>query len=81
MFCSYKISIPAADLQKALVPSIWQLREFIWYARKNTRHQQIGGGLGAGRVALGRGIDTQAAASQHADKGGRSNQVQSQQHV
>ena len=41
--CSYKISVPAADLSKALDPSIWpprvKVREFIHYARK----RQVGG--------------------------------------
>ena len=35
---SYKISVPAADLQKALNPEIWPLRvkvrEYIYYAKK-----------------------------------------------
>ena len=41
--CSYKISVPAADLTKALDPSIWPLRvkvrEFIHYPRKYPRQQ------------------------------------------
>jgi hypothetical protein len=45
--CSYKISVPAVDLQRALDPSIWPLRvrvrEFIHYARRNPR-QQTGNG-------------------------------------
>ena len=39
--CSYKISVPAADLQKALDPAIWPLRvkvrEFIHYAKRNPK--------------------------------------------
>ena len=42
--CSYKISVPATDLQKALDPSIWpirvKVREFIHYASKNSRLQK-----------------------------------------
>ena len=39
--CSYKISVPAQDLQKALDPNIWPLRvkvrEFIHYPNRNAR--------------------------------------------
>ena len=42
--CSYKISIPADDLKKALNPEIWPLRvkvrEFIHYKRNPQRKQQ-----------------------------------------
>ena len=41
---SYKISVNAEDLQKALDPSIWpmrvKVREYIYYSRKNLRNQQ-----------------------------------------
>ena len=41
---SYKISVKAEDLQKALDPSVWPLRvkvrEFIHYARRNPRQQR-----------------------------------------
>ena len=44
---SYKISVKAEDLQKALNPDIWPLRvkvrEFIYYARKPANSQQQGG--------------------------------------
>ena len=46
--CSYKISVPAADLAKALDPAIWPLRvkvrEFIHYARKRPTTGQPTGG-------------------------------------
>ena len=39
--CSYRISVPASDLQKALDPSIWPLRvkvrEFVHYAKRNPK--------------------------------------------
>lgn len=41
---SYKISVKAEDLQRALDPAVWPLRvkvrEFIYYARKNPRQQR-----------------------------------------
>ena len=41
---SYKISVKAEDLQRALDPSVWPLRvkvrEFIHYARKHPRQQR-----------------------------------------
>ena len=44
---SYKISVKAEDLQKALDPSIWpmrvKVRECIYYSRKNPRSQEQGG--------------------------------------
>ena len=53
--CSYRISVPAGDLPRALDPAIWPLRvkvrEFVHYARRNPRpkpgsrgDQGIGGG-------------------------------------
>ena len=43
---SFKISVKAEDLQKALDPSIWPLRvkvrEFIYYSKKNTRPSPSG---------------------------------------
>ena len=55
--CSYRISVPAGDLQKALDPAIWPLRvkvrEFVHYAKRNPRprpgsggEQGVGGGDG-----------------------------------
>ena len=41
--CSYKISVPATDLAKALDPSIWPLRvrvrEYIYYSNKPKKQQ------------------------------------------
>ena len=43
---SYKISVKAEDLQKALDPSIWpmrvKVREYIYYSRKNLKSQEQG---------------------------------------
>ena len=45
---SYKISVPASDLQKALNPDIWPLRvkvrEYIYYSRKPKQQNQQQGG-------------------------------------
>ena len=42
--CSYKISVPATDLAKALDPSIWPLRvrvrEYIYYSNKPKKQQE-----------------------------------------
>ena len=83
--CSYRISVPAADLQKALDPALWPLRvkvrEFIHYARKTPRHQQVGEGQGGYRGVLGQGVNhaqvgVQAAPSQQGNGAGHSNQLQ-----
>ena len=43
---SYRISVQASDLQKALNPEIWPLRvkvrEYIYYAKRATQHRQNG---------------------------------------
>ena len=56
--CSYKIGVPANDLQKALDPAIWPLRvkvrEFIHYAKKTPR-QQTGSNAGDQAHAAGNG--------------------------
>ena len=58
---SYKISVKAEDLQKALDPAVWPLRvrvrEFIYYSRKTPRQQgQHGAGHGDnGRQGLEHG--------------------------
>ena len=65
---SYKISVRAEDLQRALDPSVWPLRakvrEFIHYARKYPRQT--------------RDHEGQAVAGSHGEEGhqGRKNQVQ-----
>ena len=64
---SYKISVKAEDLQKALDPSVWPLRvkvrEFIHYARRNPRQQkdqqQQGEGPGQDRHDQGQGRGAQ----------------------
>ena len=42
---SYKISVPAADLEKALQPDIWPLRvkvrEYVYYSRKKTQESRV----------------------------------------
>ena len=63
--CSYRISVPASDLQKALDPSIWPLRvkvrEFVHYAKRNPkskprpRSDQSGGDSDVGGAHQGLG--------------------------
>ena len=54
---SYKISVKAEDLQKALDPSVWPLRvkvrEFIHYSRKTAANQQRSGQAHRGAEAGG----------------------------
>ena len=54
---SYKISVKAEDLQRALDPSIWPLRvkvrEYIYYSRRTPRNQEQGHGQGLQGAAGG----------------------------
>ena len=72
---SYKISVKAEDLSRALDPSVWPLRvkvrEFIHYSRKNTAGYNQRGGWqdhrqGGGRVGQGVGAGAEHQASQQA---------------
>ena len=82
--CSYKISVPAADLQKALDPAIWPLRvkvrEFIHYSRRNPRQQNSTTG-GHAQSPLGgqvhAGVGGQGQADTQDQHGGASGRVQS----
>ena len=65
--CSYRISVPASDLQKALDPSIWPLRvkvrEFIHYARKSPKSksdQSTGDSDGGGSIKAHGNVDLQS---------------------
>ena len=70
---SYKISVKAEDLQKALIPSVWPLRvkvrEFIHYSRKTAaNHQRNGqahrGAEGGGTLGQHQGQSRDRATSQ-----------------
>ena len=66
---SYKISVRAEDLQRALDPSVWPLRvkvrEFIHYSRKTIANHKSVGGSTAQHLA-GNGQGQQGLHSQHA---------------
>ena len=82
--CSYKISVPAADLAKALDPSIWPLRvkvrEFIHYARRKPQNDGASGGQApAGQGQAGsRPPHAQGQGGAHAAQGPQAAQAAAQ---